>query len=105
MLGNQDQNLNSQKRQSFYQAGFTVIELMVVFLIIVLLSSSVIVNWNKQTPNRSLKIAENELVSNIKKVQSYAVSSRNIAGGDEPAKFYLINFQEGQNFYTIHALD
>ena len=90
-------NLNSS-------SGFTVVELMVVFTIIILLSSVIIINWNNQTPGRSLTIGQNELVTNIRKVQSYAVSSRNI-NSTVPAKFYFLKFQEGQRVYSINASD
>ncbi len=105
MTGNQHQTKNLLKNSQKNQLGFTVVELMVVFLIIVTLTSLLLVNWNKQSPNRSLKIVQNELVSNVKKIQSYAVSSRNISGGTEPAKFYVINFTEGAGEYSLLALD
>ena len=85
--------------------GFTVVELLVVFLIIVLLSSILIINWNKQTPNRSLTIAQNELVSNLKKVQSYAISSRNITSNNNSVKFYVVYFATGAKDYSIYAID
>lgn len=86
------------------QCGFTVIELMVVFIIIVLLSSVIIINWNSQTPRRSLSIAQNEVITNIRKVQSYALSSRNI-NNTIPAKFYYLKFQKNQGSYYISASD
>ena len=84
--------------------GFTVIELMVVFIIIVLLSSVIIINWNNQTPGRSLTIAQNEVVTNLRRVQSYAVTSRNI-NATAPAKFYFLKFTENQGAYSIQASD
>ncbi len=84
--------------------GFTVIELMVVFIIIVLLSSVIIINWNSQTPGRSLTIAQNELVTNLRKVQSYAVTSRNI-NSTVPAKFYFMKFTKNQSTYSVSASD
>ncbi len=91
-----------QRRHS--ERGFTVIELLVVFTIIVLLSGVIIINWNSQTPRRTLGIAQNELVTNIRKTQSYAVNSRNI-NGTMAAKFYFIKFQKDQNGYSISASD
>lgn len=85
------------------QFGFTVIELMVVFLILITLTSIVIVQWNSLTPNRTLNIAVNELVTQIRKVQSYASSSRNYA--NTPVKYYLMKFTKGESYYSIDAVD
>jgi type II secretory pathway pseudopilin PulG len=89
----------------FLMSGFTVTELLVVCSIMVVLASVVLVSWNNQKPTRSLVIAQNELVTNIRKVQGYAVSSRNIVGSDTSVKFYYIRLETGQNFYTVHAID
>lgn len=107
---NQDKNNQTpqqrmKKSSIFLMRGFTVVELLVVFVIIVLLSSLLIINWNKQTPNRSLTIAQNELVTNLKKVQSYAISSRNITTNNLPVKFYAVYFEKGQNQYSVYAID
>lgn len=93
-----------RRNQNHYQLGFTVVELLVVFIIMVLLSSLVVINWNSQKPTRSLVIAQNELITNIRKVQSYAVSSRNISSGVS-AKYYLMKFVSGSNNYTVEAID
>lgn len=92
------------RNQNQQQSGFTVVELLVVFLIMILLSSIVIVNWNRQRPLRNLIIAQNELISNIRKVQSYAVSSRNLPDGGS-ARFYMLKFIRGQATYDIEAID
>jgi type II secretory pathway pseudopilin PulG len=90
--------------QKHSSEGFTVIELMVVFIIIVLLSSVIIINWNNQTPGRSLTIAQNEVVTNLRRVQSYSVNSRNI-NSSVPAKFYFLKFQKNQSVYSVDASD
>lgn len=86
------------------QSGFTLPELLVVFVIMVVLATLVIISWNSQKANRSITLAQNETVTNLKKIQSYAISSRNISGST-PAKFYLARFQVGSNEYTIDAVD
>ncbi|QQS22788.1 prepilin-type N-terminal cleavage/methylation domain-containing protein [bacterium] len=85
------------------QKGFTVIELMVVFVIMVLLTSAGIVIWNQQKPRRTLAIAQNETITNLRKVQAYAVSSRNLPTGEAP-KYYLTRFEGGASSYTVHAI-
>lgn len=92
------------RNQNHKQFGFTVVELLVVFVIMILLSSLVVINWNKQKPTRSLVIAQNELITNLRKVQSYAVSSRNISAGSA-AKFYLVEFNENATSYTVDAIN
>lgn len=91
-----NQNQNNQK-------GFTVVELLVVFVIMVVLSSVGVVTWNKQKPRRSLVLAQNETTTNLRKVQSYAVSSRNLPSGEAP-KYYLVRLEEGASSYTVHAV-
>lgn len=93
-----------KRNQNHHQLGFTVVELLVVFIIMVLLSSLVVINWNSQKPTRNLVIAQNELITNIRKVQSYAVSSRNISTGVS-AKYYLMKFVAGSNNYTVDAIN
>lgn len=91
----------------FYQknsVGFTLMELMVVLTISVFLFTAVIVNINSQRAPRDLKIAQNEMVSNIRKAQSYSLSSRNLPSG-LPAQYYLIKFDLTKpNQYTIQAI-
>ncbi|MEZ4180635.1 MAG: type II secretion system protein [Candidatus Doudnabacteria bacterium] len=85
------------------QKGFTVIELLVVFLIMIALAGSGLIAWNSQRPGRNLVLAQNETVTNIRKVQSYAVSSRQTSDGSN-AKFYLARFEVDQNSYSVHAI-
>ncbi len=96
--------MSELKSKLINQAGFTITELMVVIVIFITLSSVVILQWNSQTPNRSLNIAQNELVTNLRKAQSYTLSSRNIATSN-PAKFYLVRVATAENTYTINGVD
>ena len=91
------------RNQNQSQFGFTVVELLVVFLILVTLMSVGIINWNRQTPNRSLKIAQNEMITNLRKVQSYAISSRNITDG-LPASYYILQLNRNESAYQLSAL-
>ena len=61
-----------------YQLGFTLIELLVVISIMGILATLMIVNFAGQRVSRSLLLAKNETVTNIRKVQSYTLSSKNI---------------------------
>lgn len=92
------------RNQNQYEQGFTVTELLVVFLIMVLMASLAIISWNKQTPTRNLTLAQNELVTNIRKVQSYAVSSRNLEGLSS-ANFYVMRFEVNSPQYEILGVD
>lgn len=99
-------NQNQINIPSRHQNGFTVVELLVVFLILVSLMSAGLVSWNKQKPRRLLNLAQNELVTNLRKVQSYAVSSRNISEGN-PAAFYSLSLSKlnGKQYqYAIHGI-
>lgn len=94
------QKFNTIKAQS----GFTIIELLVVIAIMGTLSAAVIVNFNQQRVSRNATIAKNETVTNIRKVQNYMLSSKNIDTG-LPAKFYLLTFTKNSSTYFIQAID
>lgn len=91
------------RNQNPIQFGFTVTELLVVVVIMVLMATVVVVGWNNQRPNRSLRIAQNETVTQIRKAQSYAVTSRNISAAVS-ASYYTVRFEVGQTSYSINAL-
>lgn len=72
-------------------AGFTIMELLVVLLIMGTLFSFVLVNIGGKKGVRNLKLAQSQLVSDIRKIQSYTLSSRSIPGG-QPTQYYLLKF-------------
>ena len=86
------------------QKGFTLIELMTVIGIMIAISLMVVISFNRQRVNRNVVIAQNEMVTNIRKVQSYVLSSRNIPGAGA-AKFYVMTFTGNSRTYTVHAVD
>lgn len=85
------------------QSGFTIIELLVVCAIMAVVATIGIMNWNSQRSARTLTIAQNELITNIRKVQSYAVSSRNTPAGDA-AKYYVIEVSENTSTLPVYAV-
>jgi prepilin-type N-terminal cleavage/methylation domain-containing protein len=85
-------------------AGFTLIELMVVIAIMVILASAMVINLAGQRAARDVKIAQNQLVSNLRKIQSYTLSSRILSAGT-PAQYYIMKFDTAKpNQYTIQAM-
>lgn len=89
--------INSQK-------GFTLIELLVVLSIMIVISTIVILDFANQRQQRAVTIAKNETVTNIRKVQSYMLSSKNISPG-VPAKYYVVRIATGDTSYKIQAID
>ncbi len=85
------------------QSGFTIIELLVVCAIMATVATIGIINWNSQRSARTLTIAQNELITNIRKVQSYAVSSRNTPTGDA-AKYYVIEVSQDAITLPVYAV-
>jgi prepilin-type N-terminal cleavage/methylation domain-containing protein len=84
--------------------GFTLIELMVVVTVMMVLATVFIVNIAGQRANRDIKIAQNELVSNIRKTQSYVLSSRLLPNG-QIAQYYILKFDlSDPTTYKIQAL-
>ncbi|MBL8029793.1 MAG: type II secretion system protein [Candidatus Doudnabacteria bacterium] len=75
----------------YEQQGFTLIELMVVLSIFLVILGVLLANLAGLRTARNLKIAQNELVSNIRKVQSYSLSSRAL-NGTQAVQYYLLKF-------------
>ncbi len=89
---------------SSLKAGFTLIELLVVLSIMAIIMSLVTVNFAGQRAMRNQQISENQLVSNIRVVQNYALSSRNIYG-TQPVEYYVMKFDLSKPYqYTIEAM-
>lgn len=94
-----DEQFRNQKND-----GFTIMELLVVLLIMGTLFSVVLLNIGGKKGVRNLKLAQNQLVSDIRKIQSYTLSSRNVPGG-QPTQYYLIKFDmRYSDRYFIQAI-
>lgn len=92
-----------QRQKLKNQRGFTIIELLVVLAIMGLFLGAVLVNYARTRGPRSLRIAQNEMVTNIRKVQSYVLSSRNTSEG--PVKYYVLKFdEENPTQYVLQAV-
>lgn len=84
--------------------GFTLVELLVVLFIMGIIAGTVIANFAGSRDSRNLHIAMNELLTNIRKVQSYSLSSRTLPGG-KSVEYYVIKFDTQQpNQYVIEAI-
>lgn len=98
-----DRQLLMRKRIRL-QSGFTLMELMVVLTISALLFTGLIINVNGQRAPRDIKIAQSQLVSNIRKAESYTLSSRNMPSG-QPAQYYVVKFDlANPTKYTIQGI-
>ncbi len=86
--------------------GFTIIELLVVLSIMGLMGTMLIVNFNSTRNRRNLTLTSNELVTNIRKTQSYALSARDVSP-NIPAKYYVLQFElaADPSHYKILAVD
>lgn len=98
------QNSKTQQNQ-VSQVGFTLVELLVVISIMMLSFAIVLVGLNQQRIKRSVTLAQNETVTNIRKVQSYMLSARNIGQNNKAVKYYILQFTPGANSYSIRAVD
>lgn len=93
-----------QRLNVWQQSGFTLIELMVVVTVMILLTSAMVINLAGQRAGRDIKIAQNQLVSNLRKIQSYTLSARATPSGNY-AQYYLMKFDLNKpNQYTIQAI-
>lgn len=105
-MADQQRSLPNRRRAPSEQAalGFTVIELMIVVTLMAVVLGLVAIDFSAQRPARDLRIAQNELVTNIRKVQSYSLFSRNV-GNVKPAQYYVLKFSQSQpDRYYIQAI-
>jgi prepilin-type N-terminal cleavage/methylation domain-containing protein len=83
--------------------GFTLTELLVVIAIMGLFLSLVLANYAGQRGVRDLRIAQNELATNVRKVQSFSASSRDTANGS--VKYYVLKLDKASNNgYDVQAI-
>lgn len=86
------------------QAGFTLVELLVVVSILALFYGLIVANFSVWRGPQSIKVAANELATNINKLHSYSLSARSING--TPANYYIVQFNTGTAnvSYPIQAI-
>lgn len=97
-------NFGKTKIQPKNSLGFTAIELMVVVAIIAVMAGLVIADYNSQRSERTLRIAQNELVTNVRKVQSYSLFSQSLAN-NKPAQYFVLKFSTSTpDRYYIQAI-
>lgn len=89
--------------------GFTLIELIVVLAIMGVMLGLITVNFAATRADRNLTLAQNELVTNLRKAQSYTLSSRMVAG-NQSGQYFIDVFDSGnptqyslQSIYNIFA--
>ena len=89
------------------QNGFTLIEMMVVISIMALISTALVIAYGRQGGVRGLKIGQSEMVTNIRKAQSYTLSGRGFAtkAGTIAPKYYALRFEGGTNRYILQGID
>lgn len=84
--------------------GFTLIELMVVVSIMLIIATFLSINIAGTRNSRDLTIAQTELVTNLRKVESYTLSSRNLPSG-QSVEYYVMKFDLSQpDRYFIQAM-
>lgn len=97
-------NMKPKTFQNHSNLGFTLIELLVIISIILVIAGAVIVNFAGQRESRSLIIARNETITNLRKVQAFTLSSRTLPSGNG-AKFYIVSFNDGASTYNVRAIN
>lgn len=96
----------AKKTAGLPPTGFTLIELLVVISIMTILLTLFTVNFAGLRADRNLTIAQNELVTNLRKAQSYTLSSRNVAGA-QSGQFFIIKLDgapPANSGYVLQAM-
>lgn len=89
------------------QSGFTLVEMLAVIGIMGLVASIFIANFAAFRGPRNLRIATNELVTNLRKIQSYTLSSRNSPSG-LAVKYYILkvsNLAGNNTSYQVQSIN
>lgn len=85
-------------------AGFTLMELIVVVAIMVMMTASLTINLAGQRASRDIRIAQSQLVSNLRKIQGYTLSARTAPGG-QSVQYYAMKFDYSKpGRYTLQAI-
>lgn len=87
-----------------HQSGFTLVELLVVISILALFYGLIVANFSVWRGPQYVKVAANELATNINKLHSYSLSARSLNG--TPANYYIVQFNTGatNTTYPIQAI-
>ncbi len=96
--------MKQKQDKTISQAGFTIVELLAVLAIMTLLMGALVLDFASQRGKRNIVLAKNETITNLRKVQSYTLSSKNLPTG-ESVKYYIATFSAGANSFTVDAID
>lgn len=87
--------------------GFTLVEALVVIFVIGMISSIMIVSWQKSEKQYQLQRSAQEIVQTIRKAQDYALSSYRMEWPSDPdgliPKSYGVQFEEDESTYFIYG--
>ncbi len=83
-------------------SGYTIIEIIVSLFIIIILFSVVTVNYRQYILKKNLDAVANQMVSDIKLAQSYALAGK-VPPGCTNLKGYIFRTSVGNNSYSITA--
>lgn len=103
-LRSQGNGATPLRRDGLGQAGFTLVELLVVISILAIFYGLVVTNFSVWRGPQYVKVAANELATNINKLHSSSLSARSLNG--TPANYYIVQFNTGTDntSYPIQAI-
>lgn len=87
------------------KVGFTLVELLVSIGIIAVVTSAFLISYNQYKKSANLNMATQEIVSNIRRVQNYALASKEDASGSIPDGGWGIYFDVANNDELIVFAD
>lgn len=87
-----------------FSFGFTLIELMTTIAIMVLILSLTIANIQGTESSRNVALAQSDFVSDLHKIQTYAVDSEDYAAGVTPASSWGITTSSIYG-YSVQSFD
>ncbi|MCK5416159.1 type II secretion system protein [Candidatus Parcubacteria bacterium] len=87
------------------KGGFTLVELLVSVGVIVVITSVFLINYNQYRKSANLNMATQEIVSNIRRVQNYALASKEDVSGNIPDGGWGIYFDITNNNKLIIFAD
>src|SRR5580693_7158971 len=99
------QKAENTKAGNAGEHGFTLIEMLVVISIMGLLAAMFIANFVAFRGPRDMQIATNQLVTNLREIQSYTLSSRNSPATGKPVIYYMMELNAAGTSYQIQSID
>jgi prepilin-type N-terminal cleavage/methylation domain-containing protein len=85
--------------KSFFNKGFTMVEIMVVVAIILIFSSIMVANYRFGNQRLSLEMQTNQFAQNVRKMQSWSMSAHKVLNISQPGYGIFFDQNDPSKYY------